>query len=64
MTALQDQPLTRSTTPTRAAQAGDTVGHLQAEQQQSPDRRRPGDREQGGQQEETFTVSVDDWFKA
>ena len=71
MTTLQDQPQVRSATATRATQAGDTAGQLQSEQQQPRDARHAADgeqgserREQGGQQEETFTISMDDWFKA
>ncbi len=64
MTTLQDQPQTRSATATRATQAGDAAGQLQSEQQQPRGARHAADREQGGQQEETFTISVDDWFKA
>ncbi len=66
MATLQNRPQTRSATATRAtqAQAGDTAGQLQSEQQQPCDARHAADREQGGQQEETFTISADDWFKA
>ena len=65
MTTLQDQPLTTRTPTQPRAQAGDTAADArQAQQQQSRDARLPADREQSGQQEETFTISADDWFKA
>ena len=67
MTTLQDQPQVRSSTTTTSrarAQAGDIAETLQSQQQSRDGGRQQADREQSGQQEETFTISVDDWFKA
>jgi hypothetical protein len=62
MTTLQDQPQTIRNSQNKS-QAGDTSESYQS-QQQSRDQRPKNDRDQSGQEEESFTVSTDDWFKA
>ena len=62
MNTLQDQPQTTRNAYTKS-QAGDTNESYQS-QQQAREQRPQNDREQSGQQEESFTVSTDDWFKA
>ncbi|HEX8916496.1 MAG TPA: hypothetical protein VF796_29360 [Humisphaera sp.] len=63
MTTLQNQPKsTRSTFDN--SQAGDTSESSYQSQQESRNQRPQNDRQQSGQEEETFTVSTDDWFKA